>query len=210
MSWEQVGQIAVAAIISAGGIGGIIIGVVKFSANQIAERMSKKFEASLNKELEKYKTELSKKEYVSKTRFDAEFSIYRDLSKAFFNMVRAINSLVPAGYSERPANEDDYRKYQEECWHASSKTLNEAQETLVQNAPFISEDLYNDFLGLLTLTRLQIGAYTKRYDVLYIATKEQKESFTAEDYKRAIEISERFDSLNKKMRNYLASLDVAE
>ena len=44
-----------------GGIGGIIIGVVKFSANQIAERMSKKFEASLNKELEKYKTELSKK-----------------------------------------------------------------------------------------------------------------------------------------------------
>lgn len=210
MSWKYVAEIAITAIISAGGIGGIIIGVVKFSANQIAERMSKKFEASLNKELEKYKTELNKKEYVSKTRFDAEFSIYRDLSKAFFNMVRDINSLVPAGYNERPANEDDYREYQKECWHASSKSLNTAQETLVQNAPFISEELYNDFLGLISLTRLQIAAYTKRFNVLYIASKEEKESYTVEDYKRAVEISNKFDSLNKKMRHYLAALDVAE
>lgn len=97
MSWVDVGQIAVACIASAGGIGAIIIGVVKFSANKIADRMNAKFEATLNKELEKYKTELSKKEYVSKTRFDAEFSIYRDLSKAFFNMARDINSLVSAG-----------------------------------------------------------------------------------------------------------------
>lgn len=210
MSWELVGQIAVAAIISAGGVGGIIITVVKFSAEQIAERMNKKFEASLNKELEKYKTELNKKEYVSKTRFDAEFSIYRELSKAFFNLARDINSLVPAGYSERPANEDDYKKYQEECWHASSKSLQVAQETLVQNAPFISEELYNDFLELISLSRLQIAAYTKRFNVLYLATQEEKESYTLDDYKRAGEISTKFDALNKKIRNYLASLDVAE
>lgn len=210
MSWVDVGQIAVACIASAGGIGAIIIGVVKFSANRIADRMNAKFEATLSKELEKYKTELSKKEYVSKTRFDAEFSIYRELSKAFFNMARDINSLIPAGYSERPANKDDYRKYQEECWHASSQSLQTAQESLVQNAPFISEELYNDFLELVTLSRLQISAYTKRFNVLYLAPQEEKESYTAEDYKRAREISQKFDALNKKIRNYLASLDVAE
>lgn len=210
MSWVDVGQIAVACIASAGGIGAIIIGVVKFSANKIADRMNAKFEATLNKELEKYKTELSKKEYVSKTRFDAEFSIYRELSKAFFNMARDINSLVPAGYNERPADKEAYEKYQEECWHASSQSVQIAQETLVQNAPFISEELYNDFLELVTLTRLQISAYTKRFNVLYLAPRVEKESFTMEDYKRAREITEKFDALNRKIRNYLASLDVAE
>lgn len=63
MEWLDVGKIALAAIISAGGIGGIIIGVIHFSANQIADRLSKKYEAKLSQELEKYKSELSKKEY---------------------------------------------------------------------------------------------------------------------------------------------------
>ena len=210
MSWADVGQIAVAAIASAGGIGAIMIGVVSFSAKRIAERMEKKFQATLDQELERYKSELSKKNYVSKVRFDAEFGIYRELSRAFFNMARDINSLVPARYNERPANEDDYKKYQDECYRASSQTLRVAQETLVQNAPFISEELYNDFLELISLSRLQISAYTKRFNVLYLAPREEKESYTMDDYKRAVEISEKFDALNKKIRNYLASLDVAE
>jgi len=175
MSWELVGQIALASIISAGGIGGIIVAVIRFSANQITERLNKKYEMTLSKELEKYRTELSKKEYVSKTRFDTEFSIYRELSKAFFTMVRDINSLVPAGYNERPADENAYREYQEKCWHASEKSHQIAAETLIQNAPFISEELYNDFNELLVLSRQQIGAYTKRYNVLYIASREEKE-----------------------------------
>lgn len=210
MSWVDVGQIAVACIASAGGIGAIIIGVVKFSANKIADRMNAKFEATINKELEKYKTELSKKEYVSKTRFDAEFSIYRELSKAFFNMARDIDSLVPAGYNEIPADKEAYKKYQEKCYHASSQSLQIAQETLVQNAPFISEELYNDFYELIKLASKQISAYTKRFNTLYFATQAEKESYTPEDYERAAEIVQKFNALNKKIRNYLASLDVAE
>ena len=51
MSWIDVGQIAASAIISAGGIGGIIIGTVSFSANKIADRMSKKFQATIDKNM---------------------------------------------------------------------------------------------------------------------------------------------------------------
>lgn len=210
MNWETVWQIALAAIVSAGGIGGILIGVVKFSANQIAERMSKKFEASISKELEKYKTELSKKEYVSKARFDAEFGIFRELSRTFFNMVRDINSLVPAGYHEVPANENDFKEYQEKCWQSASKSLQIAQETLFQNAPFISEDLYNSFSELLSLTNLQIYAYTKRFNVGYYVPPDEKNSFSSDDYKRAIEIQQKMDALNKKIRKYLSSLEVSE
>ena len=210
MSLELVKAITLAAIISAGGIGGIIIGVIKFSANQIAERMNSKFEAALNKELEKYRSEMSKKEYVSQTRFDAEFSIYRELSKAFFTMVKDIGSLIPPGYNERPADEEEYKKLQEECWRTSTASLVTAQDILFQNAPFISEELYDDFTELLKLTRMQIAAYTKRFNASYMAPKEEKESYTLDDYKRAREIADNFTALNKKIRNYLSALDVAE
>lgn len=210
MNWNDVLKIIIAALASVGGISGLIVLAVKFASNIIAERLSQKYELKLQKELEAFKSTLTKKEYVSKTRFDAEFGIYRELSKAFFNMARDINSLIPAGYSERPANEDDYKKHQKECYCNSSQSLTIAQETLVQNAPFISEELYNDFLELVTLSRLQILAYKRRYNVLYLAPQEEKEMYTSEDYERAIKIPQKFDALNRKIRNYLASLDVAE
>lgn len=210
MSWADIWKIILTALASVGGVAGLMVLAIKFASNIIAERLSQNYELKLQKELEAFKSTLTKKEYVSKARFDAEFSIYRELSRAFFNMARDINSLVPAGYSEMPADEETYKKYQEECWHASSQSLQTAQETLVQNAPFISEELYNGFLELVTLSRLQISAYTKRFNVLYLAPREEKENYTAEDYKRARELSQKFDALNKKIRNYLASLDVAE
>ena len=210
MNFETIIQITLAVIVSAGGIGGIIIAVVKFSAGLIAERMNKKFESTLNKEIEKYKSELGRKEYISKARFDTEFGIYRELSKAFFDLVLDIDTLVPAGYNERPADKEAYEKFLEDAWHAATKSLQTAQETIVQNAPFIPEDMYNDYQELVRLSRLQIGAYTKRFNVLYLAAKEEKESYTREDYSRAREIQEKYAALNKKVRNYLASLDVSE
>ena len=66
MTIDQLGSIVVACIVSAGGIGGIVIAVVKFSSDMIASRLSAKYESKLQKEMEKFKTELNKKEYVSK------------------------------------------------------------------------------------------------------------------------------------------------
>ncbi len=38
------------------------------------------YKKEINKEMEQYRTILANKNYVSKTRFDAEFTIYRELS----------------------------------------------------------------------------------------------------------------------------------
>ena len=54
MEWADIWKIVLCAVGSAGGIGTIIVLVIKFSANTIAERLSKKYEAKLQKELEKY------------------------------------------------------------------------------------------------------------------------------------------------------------
>lgn len=210
MSWEQVGQIAVAAIISAGGIGGIIIGVVKFSANQIAERMSKKFEASLNKELEKYKTELSKKEYVSKTRFDTEFSLYRELSKAFAEMIKGINLLIPSGLTLVPADQAERAEADKRHYQAAVPVVVKAQDTLFANIPFISEDIYSKYEELLRLGMLQLSEYEDRFNIGDLRPQKEKESFSREAYSRTREMNEKWKTLNSLIRTYVASLDVLE
>ena len=54
MTIDQLGSIVAACIVSAGGIGGIVIAVVKFSSDMIASRLSAKYESKLQKEMEKF------------------------------------------------------------------------------------------------------------------------------------------------------------
>ena len=84
---EDICKIVLGILTSVGGIGAIIIVIVKFSSNIIAKGLEEKYRLTLNKELEEYKSKLSNKTYISKTKFDTEFSIFRELSKAFFEMV---------------------------------------------------------------------------------------------------------------------------
>ena len=112
MDLFQVLSIATACIVSAGGVGGIAIAVIKFSSNIIAERISAKYENKLEQALEKYKTELSKKEYVSQVKFDAEFEIYRTLSKEFSTAVKNISLMIPDGMAYFPADEDKRKEYE--------------------------------------------------------------------------------------------------
>lgn len=88
-------QIAIAVVLSAGGISGIILAVIKFSSNIIAERLSKKYEFKFNKELEKYKTHLDSKIYITKAKFDKEFELYQELSRNFFFMIEKVHALYP-------------------------------------------------------------------------------------------------------------------
>ncbi len=104
MNWGKIAEIALTCIASVGGVGAIIIAVVKFSSSIMADRLSKKYQLQLDKEIEKFKAELNKKEYVSKTRFDAEFSIYRELTSAFSRMVTNVSILIPPGYVEESAD----------------------------------------------------------------------------------------------------------
>ena len=208
MSWADVGQIATAAILSAGGIGAIIIGAVHFSANHIADRLSKSYEAKLAQELEKYKSDLSKKEYVSKTRFDTEFQIYRDLSVVFFDLVKEINALIPYGLTSKPADEKEREELENKYLQEASRLAVDAQDTLNKNAPFIPEPLYDAYDGILKKCFMQIDVIREKFNVLNLCPDKGKPKI--DDYKRTNEINQEFRKNNNAIREYLASLDVIE
>ena len=219
MTAQMIVQLVFACIISAGGIGGIVIGVVKFAANHIAEAMNQKFQASLEKEienykaeltqeLERYKSELSKKEYVTKMRFDAEFQIYRELNAVFFDLVKIINGLIPCGLTKKPLEKADQEKLENERLTQALKLSEDAQDALNKNAPFISEPFYEAYDNILRKCFLQTDVIQEKFNALNFCTNKGKPEL--EDYKRTEEINVAFRENNKAIRKYLASLEVVE
>jgi hypothetical protein len=75
--------------------------IIKFSSNIIAKRLDERYTLKLNKEFEKYKSIIDNKTYISKTKFDTEFAIYRELSNAFFEMVKGIDDSSRLSYVSR-------------------------------------------------------------------------------------------------------------
>ncbi len=209
MTFEDIWKIVATAVASVGGIGVIITVIVKFCSNIIADKLSQKYELKMDKELEKFKTELNKKEYVSKTKFDAEFKIYRELSLAFADMIKSINLLVPI-YARVPADKEERLEYEKKCYKKSISAIAKAQDTLNSNIPFISEKIYDKYDELLRLSTLQIDEYEERFDVFNLRPQELKEKFSSDAYKRTREINNEWKVLNDIIRAYLAKLDVAE
>ncbi|WP_368199364.1 hypothetical protein [Blautia wexlerae] len=201
-------QIVLGVITSLGGCGVIFTVIIKFSSNIIAERLQEKYNLKLNKELEAYKSALESKTYISKTKFDAEFEIYRSLSKAFFEMVKDVSVMIPCGVSMQIADEEKKREHDNKLYNIACKSCVVAQDTLNGNAPFISEEIFNKYTEIMKLCNMQLGAFERRWNVLYIASQKEKETFTHEDYARTEEINDKFKAVNNQVRAYLSKLDV--
>jgi len=213
MSVKEIASIVViSSIISAGGIGGIVIAVIKFSASIIANRLSKKYENDLERALERYKTELVKKEYVSRTRFDAEFSIYKELSEKNISMVFALNDATKIVQGERLSDEEIHAKLSQ-----IQKIIDVAKLTNTRYAPFINKEIFQAFCSLQEkskdiLTLLQMWNMNRRGEHYVIVNGSEKyhEQFEAQyavidKQKELVEYSE---ELLNKLRDYLSNLDV--
>ena len=97
MDWDAIWKIALAIIASVGGIGGVIVAVVKFCGDRIAERLQMKYQHSMDQELEKYKWLLDQSAYVKKARFDVAFQISQELFASFNSLVNDVFWLFPNG-----------------------------------------------------------------------------------------------------------------
>ena len=207
MDWTDVGQIVLCAVGSAGGIGVIIIGVIKWSANKIADGLTKKYEIKLQKEIEKFKANVENKIYISKTKFDAEFQLYRQLSKVCTNMVKIACQLFPIVTKDV---DEDYEK-SEKLYLEARDAVVVAQDEIYSSVPFISAELYEKFSNLENLCKIQLSCFEDfrlRPDAKEFRTQCRDEFNNV--YKRTREITECFENLLENMRCYLVKLDVFE
>ncbi len=201
-------KIVLEIIAGIGGVGVVFVAVVKYSSDLIADRLQKKYQLKLNEELEKYKAGLTNKIYISKTKFDAEFSIYQNLSGTFSGCVKAFSILIPAGLVNVPADEKEREKQENENYFEARKAYSLAQDELSRSIPFIPKEFCDDYKALLKLCSLQLYDFEDRWSISVPGTKEEKSTLGPDSYKRTGEINKKFDELNEKIRNYLSRLDV--
>lgn len=194
----QIGETILACIVSVGGIGGIIIATINFSSNIIAERLSQKYEHKLDQKLERYKTELSKKEYISKTRFDTEFILYRNLSHKFSQMVMEIVTVI---------SEDSYKekKIDTSIVNRVVEYTKVAIDELYAAAPFIKKEIYDEFLDIYEMCRKQCLEYDNILKNNDMDNEKYLEVITNNK-----NIIKGYDNLLEKVRDYTMKLDVID
>lgn len=205
---NEVIKIALEIIAGVGGIGVVFTAVVAFSSNFIADKLQKKYQLKLDEELEKYKAGLTNKIYISKTKFDAEFSIYQSLSRAFSECVKAFSILIPRGLVNVPADTEIREKQDNEHYSNARNAYVVAQDELSKSIPFIPKEFCDGYRKLLKLCSLQLYDFEQRWNVSYIGTKEEKSALGRDSYQRTEEINKQFDELNETIREYLTRLDV--
>ncbi len=210
MNWEDVWKITVSIVGGLGGIAVIFTAIVRYLSNLIADRLSKKYEIKLSKEFEKYKSSLQNKTYISRTKFDTEFAIYRELSSGFSDAVIAINIMIPTGYTTVSADREARLELDKQHYETAVEAIVKAQDSLKSNIPFIPENIYDGYNELLKLFGLQLAAYEDRFVVTDLRPQSEKETFSRDDYKRTREISEKWITINNKIRKYLNSLEIIE
>ena len=214
MDAAQILAIASACIFSAGGIGGIVIAVITFLSNFIADRLSSKYAYKLERVLERYKTELSKKEYVSKTRFDTEFRMYQELSGKNLSMVYCAGESVIITRGAPYSNEEIDQFIEKYC-----SQLNDAEITNKRYAPFIAKEIYEKYLSLekkaSEIFRLLKSWKQYQTEDGFSVTINKAIYYNQAEITQAISdkqkiLSDDSDALLRDLREYLSKLDVLE
>jgi len=207
MTWDDVIKIVITAVGGLSGTVGIIYVVIKFSADHIAERLSAKYELRLNKELENFKSGLEKKNYVSKVRFDTEFEIFRQLHEAFSTMIKDVYFIAPT-YANVPADDKEREEYEKNVYITAIKSKKVAEDILFKNAPFIQKELYAKFDEIFILCNRQTNAFSRRWNISYMASRTPNAGMPDDAYDRTTEIMEKNEQLVEAIREYLQSLEV--
>lgn len=182
-------EVALACVISAGGIGGIIIAVVKLSVASIEKRFERKY----TEKFAVFKSDIDKKQYISQVRFDAEFEIYKQLSRKYGELVLQI--MAKASNIDKYKLDDMQDKEMGEINYLAYQAVSE----LYSSAPFIQEDIYNDFLNIYEMSRKLLVQWGE----------EQKSSTneTKNDVCEANEIYQKYNDTIVKVREYTSKLE---
>lgn len=169
MDWEK---FVLQLIIELGGITGIALIGLKYLGNTFADRLSQKYEFKLNEKLELYKNTMENRSYVSKTKFDASFSVCCEISENLITCFDAIKTITPI------EEQDVDAPIEVEMIENDIANL---KKIISRNMPVIPMNLYEGLYGVVEIFRNQVLAYknliadTENVDIIFLSQKEIKE-----------------------------------
>ena len=209
MNLSDIGQIVAAAVVSVGGVAGIIVLAVKFSSNILAERLSQKYELKLNKKLEEHKTSLDKKNYISRAMFDREFEIYQSIS----NVLTEVFYKLELYYGIKQSNTKIIKK-DEIC--IDNPRLEELAETVQKGAAVteiqmecLRKEMCEQVLELQRIIDRNASFIAQDNFVLYSTLcrecRKVCEQDTPDELKKVFELKQ---AIQKNIRDYLIGLTI--
>ena len=151
MNWEQV---IFELIIELGDFTAIAIFGLKFIGKTFEYKISKQYEAKLNQKLELYKKTIENVSYVSKVRFDANFTVCCEVSERLIYCFDAIQTITPI---------DGYGIDQEMEIDEINKIIDDLKRCVYRSMPVLSKELYNELNDLIHLFYSQVLAYQALY-----------------------------------------------
>ena len=162
-----------------------------------------------NKEIEKIKSNLDRKNYISKAQFDFEFEIYKNMSRMLGEMIKDNSNLYPCGLYQESSDYDEKIKMRKENYSQAIKSYNEFTLLLEEYEPFIDESISKFYDDIREKCRLQLCLFEdfrirEDKDML----KECRDDYRA-CWKRTLKIIEDRKALNIKMREYMINLNEA-
>jgi len=184
-----------------------ILGILFGGAGSIGAIICVLITSRLNKQMELFKSNLEGKQYVSKTRFDAEFAMYRELSKTFYEMVYFITELVPGPLTDKLTDEDEKIKCETSNYDKAYDAFIKARSTIYVYAPFIEKEIESQFKKLWLRCYVQLKVFKKRFKDRTIVYSEEDQ---LKDLKKNRRIFDKCDELCIKSRQYLSSLVVKD
>lgn len=143
--------------------------------------------------------------YISKTQYDLEFGIYRELSKKAFSLIVDLSIIYTNSHFR---TNDEKKNPAEEIRHFKNVTndICDVQDILHENAPFIPESIYDKYDELYSLAKEQFWVYLD--DMKKCLENNLPLPITDESKERVERIDALYSSINKELRKYLFSLAI--
>ena len=165
----------------------------------------KQINNSRKEQKEKFKME--KINYVSKIRFEKEFSIYQELSEKFITMVIDTSQLFPCGIYYESENEKEREKNYEKLYKNIEQSYNETAKIINKYAIFIPEKWHKKFNEIRSECYLQARMF---YELHFTKNLTPESDKIIDCYAKTNKINKSVKELVKDLREYLESLDVKE
>jgi len=207
MLWKDIIAIASSILLSIGGAGVLICGFSSFLAERIAKRIDNKYQQKLDQELETFRSLMEHRKFVSKTQFDYEFQLYKELSKVFFDVAIKYSSFSYDHYKKGNLSIKNGDITKEEIIAIINVAYN-AQNVLFENAAFLPEEIYNAYYELYNRINMFFWKVVERIEDVSQKNPELENVSIQCDLSFAETIETELSEINKKVRKRIESFVV--